>query len=135
EAWEVAGKPKAPRVGVIGLVGQSVKETVKDPDVKFDDSNSRVLNKALGELHDKADLVVLLYQGTVPEAKACADFCARTRKANAKLAPVHVILCLSKSPDDTPPGIPEKAGDSLVITVGYKGRYVGVVGAFPTGQP
>jgi hypothetical protein len=126
-SWEVAGKDGTPKVGVIGLVGPSITDKVTDPSVKFAGNNGALLKEALGQL-GKVDLVVLLYEGSGKEARACAEFCAQAHKAEPALPRVHVVQCLSE--DEEPPSVPEQAGNSLLITVGHKGRYVGVVGAF-----
>jgi nitrate reductase cytochrome c-type subunit len=131
--WEIGGQGSAPKVGVVGLVGLDVTTMVKDPSLKFAQDSSVLLTKALGELRiQKADLVVLLYQGSVKGAKACAVFCAQSQKTDPTLPQVHVIQCLSD--DEEPPSVPERAGNSLIVTVGHKGRYVGVVGVFRTGK-
>jgi hypothetical protein len=128
-SWEIAGKDGMLKVGVVGLSGPSVAKKVKDASVHFADSNSTVLTTALAELRaKKVDVVVLLYEGSVKEAKACAEFWAESRKTDATLLPIHVIQCLSE--EEEPPSVPERAGNSMILTVGHKGRYVGVVGIF-----
>src|SRR5207248_7609990 len=82
---------------------------------------------ALAELQkENAELIVLLYQGSLEEAKACAT----------RFPQFQVILCLDKA--EEPSGRPDQVGNTLVIAVGHKGRYAGVVGAFrgkAAGQP
>jgi hypothetical protein len=132
EAFELAGKHKgtAPRVAISGLISDEVVARAKDPNVKVD----KTLRQTLGQLRaQKPDLVVLLYQGSLKEAKECARFCVRCRKDNPALPAVDVILCLSD--EDEPPGVPDREGRTLIVRIGHKGRYVGVVGAFRTGQP
>jgi hypothetical protein len=66
----------------------------------------------------KPALNVLLYQGTLDEAKQVA-----------KVWPQFtVIVCLSD--DSEPPESTTVAAKSLIVRVGHKGRYVGVVGVF-----
>ncbi len=120
EVAEVGGIP----VGVVGIVGKSLGLDVAktNPDLAFSD-NGTVLKAALATLDaapKKPLLNVLLYQGTSEEAKLLAkDFPA-----------FHVILCQADDPE--PPQFPVRVNDgkTLVIQVGQKGRYVGVVGAF-----
>ncbi|MFN4260727.1 MAG: multiheme c-type cytochrome [Gemmataceae bacterium] len=115
----------APKVGVIGLVGPSVAKHVNDPDVAFQ-ANTIVLPQALQELQaNKPEFLVLLYQGSLAEAKACAE----------RFPQLNVILCLSQDNEEEPSDKPETVGDTLIVKVGHKGRYVGVVGAFRTGNP
>jgi hypothetical protein len=122
-SWEMAGgKNGTPRVAVVGVVAPSVAQRIKDQDVQFD-SNGTVLPAVLKELEpQKPDFLVLLYQGSVEEAKNCAKMFPQFR----------VILCLSK--EDEPPAQADRVGDTLIVTVGYKGRFVGVVGVNRTGK-
>jgi hypothetical protein len=151
--WQIAEPPQGLRVGVVGLIAQSVSRWEKDPDLVFHPDNRKVLRKSLAELQEKkekkrefevikgkivpvpsvpsaklqekkVEFLVLLLQGSVEEAKECA-----------KMFPeLNVILCLSKV--DEPPAVPEGiVGNTMIITVGHKGRYVGVVGAYHTKNP
>jgi Cytochrome c554 and c-prime len=131
--WALGGKEGAPKVGVTALIGPSVAGQVKDTSIKFAANNSAALKKAAAALQaQKADVTVLLYQGTVKEAKSCAEYWAKAQKADPTIPRLHVIQCLSE--EEEPPSVPERAGNSLIVTVGHKGRYVGVVGVFRTGQ-
>ncbi|MCS6849555.1 MAG: hypothetical protein NZ700_00120 [Gemmataceae bacterium] len=106
------------RVGIVSTMGPSTTAKVKDPQAQFE-SNAQVLPPIVKQLQDnKAELLVLLYHGTLEEAKACA----------AKFPQFQVIVTPSR--ESEPPSVPDKFGSSLIITVGHKGRYVGVVGAF-----
>jgi hypothetical protein len=130
--WEIS-TGKAPPVGAVALVGPSVASKVKDPMLKFATDNGEVLKRAARALSaKKAELIVLLYQGSLKEARACAEFWARTQKEDGTLPRIDVIQCLTE--EDTPPSVPEHVGNSLIVTVGHKGKYLGVVGAFGTGQ-
>jgi hypothetical protein len=71
----------------------------------------------------KVELRVLLYQGTLDEAKACA----------VRFPQLNVIVIPTK--EEEPSDRPVKVGDTLIVGTGHKGRYVGVVGCFRTGQP
>jgi hypothetical protein len=114
-------------VGVVGIIGKSLTEDLKkaDPSVTFDD-NREVLKKAAAALDahpKKPRLNVLLFQGTVDEAK----------KVAADWPQFAVILCRADDPE--PPQFPAAVdhpggGKTLVVQVGHKGRYVGLVGAF-----
>jgi hypothetical protein len=127
--WVIAHKEAPPRVGITALIGASLAG--KDPAVKLVPRARQLL----GELKaQKVDLVVLLFDGSFNEAKACAEFCARCRQADKTLPAVDVMMCLSGE-EDEPPGVPDHVGRTLVIRLGHKARYVGVVGAFATGQP
>ena len=105
------------KVGIIGLVGPSVARQTHNQSVKFADNNS-ILPAVLKDLNTngKPDVRVLLYQGTMDEGKACAQ----------KYPDFQVILCLSE--EDEPSAEPKRVGNTFVIGVGHKGKYVGVVG-------
>lgn len=115
----VGGKGKEPRIGVVAVVGPSVAKLVGgDDDAKFD-STEAVLSRVLKDIESKKpDLLVLLYQGTLEEAKACA----------VKFPQFRIILSLTR--EEEPPEKPFKAGNAWIVNVGHKGRYVGLVGVF-----
>lgn len=116
------------KVGVVGLIGPSVVAVVKDPDAKFAKDNAQVISNTLAELRgQKTDLGVILYQGTAKEAKACANFCAQKRQADPSLPGIHVVICLTE--EEEPSGIPERVGQTLVVGIGHRGRYVGLITA------
>lgn len=129
---EVASIGSVP-VGVVGLIGKSLAEEIEAE--KLDNSvtvikdnngkvnNAQVLKQAVAELarHPKKPrLNVLLYQGTSDEAKLLA----------ADFPQFQVILC--QADDAEPPqfAVAANGGKSLILQVGHKGRYVGVLGAF-----
>jgi hypothetical protein len=131
--WEVGGKGGTPKVGVFGLIGPSVEREGRDQTVKFHPKTQQVIDTALRELQARgAELNVLLYQGKLQEASACAGYCAKRRQADPKFPRLDVILCLTE--EDEPPGGPDHAGETAVLRIGHKGRYVGVLGAFRTGD-
>ena len=114
-------------IGVAGVIGPNlIKEVEKFPNVKF---NANAGKQVLLDLaKNKPDLVMILYQGSDKEAEQCADICAKLHKADAKYPKVDVMLCLEK--EEEPSGNAKKVGDTLIIGIGHKGRYVGVLGAF-----
>jgi hypothetical protein len=125
-SWEILSPKGGPRVGVTALLGASVVQKVKDPSLQLVPR----LRPLLGELRDqKVDWVLLLYQGSLAEARACAAFCARCRQEDPTLPAVRAILCLSGE-EDEPPGMPDRVGATLIIHLGHKARYVGVLGVF-----
>jgi hypothetical protein len=111
-------------VGVVGVVGKSLANEVTK--AKLDSSvafipEAQVIRQALDGLAPrKPQLHVLLYQGSAEEAAALAKDWPQ----------FQVILC--RSADSEPPQFPTTAnnGKTLVLEVGHKGRFVGVVGAF-----
>jgi Cytochrome c554 and c-prime len=112
-----------PKIGITSVVAPSVAQVIKDPTVQFD-----ALNKSLPALANilkagNSSFKVLLCQGTEGEAKICAqtspDF--------------QVISYLSL--EEEPPEKPVIAGNTMLVSVGHKGRDVGLVGVFPGKQP
>jgi hypothetical protein len=112
------------RVGVAGVVGPSVRDKMTgDPQVQFDlvrDTLRVVLGKIAAE---RTDFRVLLYQGSAKEAHACAK----------SFPEFQVILC--RCEDDEGSSRPEMEGNTFIISVGHKGKNVGVVGAFHPANP
>jgi Cytochrome c554 and c-prime len=110
-----------PKIGVASVVAPSVAQTIKDPTVKF---NNNALPGLIKELqNNNAEFKVLLCQGTEQEAK----------QYTAAHPDFQVILHLSL--EEEPPENPTMVGNTMLVSVGHKGRYVGLVGVFPGKQP
>jgi hypothetical protein len=121
-AWTVAAREGLPRVGVAGVVAPSVSQQVQDPNVKFGPVEA-TLPAVLKELEpQKPDVLVLLFQGSLREAEACAT----------RFPQFHVILC--QTGNDLGPEKPDRVGHTMIVRVGHKGRAVGAVGAYRTGK-
>ena len=124
EVVEVGGVP----VGVAGVVGPSVQKTVDalPRNLIGITPQADALAEAVKEFAadpKKPRLLVLLYQGTLDEAKAVA-------KARPEF---HLILCRSdeSDPPDAPDFVAHADGHkTMIVRIGYKGRNVGAVGAF-----
>ncbi|HEV3256160.1 MAG TPA: multiheme c-type cytochrome [Gemmataceae bacterium] len=121
-SWQVSNNKAGPKVGVIAAVDTSVAKEVRDPAVSFD-TVKRVLPGMLKEVQaQKPELLVLLFQGSEDEAKACAkDF-----------PQFHVILCLTEQ--EEPSNDAAVVGQTRIVGVGHKGRHVGLVGVYRTGK-
>jgi hypothetical protein len=113
-------------VGVVGAVGPSTAAAITKADPSFPFINDTdAIRAALAKLakHAKAPaLKVLLYQGTLDEAKAIAKTFPEFR----------IIVC--KIEQSLPPSFPTYANNDkmLIVQVGHKGQNMGVVGAFKT---
>jgi hypothetical protein len=124
--WQPATVPGAPPVGITSLIGNA---TMKDilrvaPQVQFAPNSVAVLQAVLKEMNAaKVEFRVLLYHGPVPAAQKIAQQFPNQ---------FHVILC--QSDEDTPPAQPQVVGQTNIIRVGHKGKFVGVVGAYRTGK-
>jgi hypothetical protein len=127
------------RVGVTSITSPLVAAGIKkinDPTMRFS-RGDLALNKALLEMNGKADLRVLLYQGALTRN----DFKRPPTEAMAaaELYPQFpLVVCLSS--EDEPPALPfkvtAKGGTTgLVIQVGRRGKFLGVVGVYRTGNP
>lgn len=116
-------------VGVVGLSAPSVAKAVVDIDGKFDfEKVSDRLPEALKKIDkNKADLKVVLYQGSEIEAMQLAkDF-----------PEVGLIVRASDDGEGLPPlratAYPDEANPkTLIVHVGHKGQNVGVIGVFKT---
>jgi hypothetical protein len=113
------------KLAVTLVVGPTVKEAMrKDPQVQFD-KVPEVLPAQLAKMKAaRADLRLLLYQGFPEEA----------RKLAANYPEFDVVVCQSE--DDEGPAQAEPVGKTcLVRGVGHKGKNVGVLGVWRTGNP
>jgi hypothetical protein len=112
-----------PKIGVTSVAAPSVTQQVKDRTVKFD-TIPKAMPGLLKELErGKADFKVLLFQGDEKELQQIA----------ATLAGFQVILHLSA--EEEPPENPTWMNSTMLVTVGHKGRYVGLVGIFAGNKP
>jgi hypothetical protein len=127
QSWTVSsGQNGAPKVGVAAIMGPTAfKEGVPKQNPAVDVAATKiVLRDALEAMQaQKPEVRVLLYQGTAEEAMACAG----------KFPEFQVVL--SAATESEPPAKPQHVGNSLLVNVGHKGRYVGLVGVYRTGNP
>ena len=140
-AWQQADPIKGTdlKLGVTGVMGPSVFDLSqkKDPSVHFSNSTP-ALNATLKEMDGKGvDLRVLLYMGSISqgrpgspaEAVACAEAFPQF--------PLVVAVDDSDLPRSDPVWAtnPKTAAKTMIVSLGEKGKYVGVVGVFRTGKP
>lgn len=114
----IGGQGGVPLIGVTSVVAPSVANVIQDPTVSFADVN-RALANVIPQMVNRnppPELLVLLLQGSLAEAKTIAQ----------KHAQLGVVQCLTA--EEEPSGRPERGGNAMIIGVGHKGRYVGVVG-------
>jgi len=127
--YEIIHPDGLPKIGVVGMIGKTVQDAVKtDPNLKFDRNGAIAALKELAK--QNTDFNVVLFQsdekfapGAAPEVETCTDFC---QKQN--LAPLHVVLHTYHDPE--PPGLPKVLNGTQLISVGHKGKYVGVLGVW-----
>jgi hypothetical protein len=118
----ITDKESPVKIGVVGIVGPSVINQVRDPAAQFEMTKEALPRASKALANSGAEMQVLLYQGTLEEAKALA-------KAYPQFS---MILSLSK--EEEPREDPVKEGNTLIINVGHKGRKVGVLGAYRNGK-
>jgi hypothetical protein len=114
------------KVGIVAAIGKSVSDEIikidpGDNGPKFGD-NAKILPEILPK--QNPDIRVLLYQGTQEEAKNLVNTFS---KPGSNVPVPHVIVCLSKESEPPPQ---EVIGHTQILSVGHKGRYVGVIGCF-----
>jgi hypothetical protein len=125
------------KVGVASVIGLKLAAKIKENSVKFEDATP-ALQRVLAQMDAAgAELRVLLYQGRIngaprgesaTEGVACARFFPQ----------FQVLLCLSDT--DLPPTMPLEvdhpgsAARTQVVSVGHKGKGVGVLGVWRTGK-
>jgi hypothetical protein len=125
ESCEVSDAKVGLSVGFVGAVGSTVAGQVQQGIGVDFDNVQQVLPAALKELEDKkAEFLVLLYQGTEKEARSIAT----------KFPQFNIILWGNKQEPEEPSARPDQVGNTLLVSVGHKGRYVGLVGVYRTGK-
>ena len=132
--WEAFTPPGSSlRVGVTAILGPSVDKEIKDQFVKFgptEDALRPVLKQMAAK---KVDFRVLLYHGSL--TRGWREFGAEAVALARKFTEFDVILCLSES--DEPAGNPTvvthaNGRKTSIVSLGHKGKYIGVVGVYPT---
>ena len=129
----VETKPKGSdlTVGVTSIMGAANSAArPKDDSVQFDFGGEAL--KALRPNAKKVDVRVLLYEGYTnigPKGKAEAVNCA-------EMFPEYDVILALSGENDEPAGKPiivnhpKTGGKSMLVTLGHKGKYVGVVGVY-----
>jgi len=152
-AWQPlaaeAGRSGKVTAGVSAVLGPLVIEEIKDKEVKFG-LTVPALDRVLKEMSQKkVELPVLLYQGyatrsadpipvTNPDGTKTTKRFPPEAVALAKAYPQFpLILCLSESdlPSVNPIVVTHEGGKkTMLVSLGHKGKNVGVVGVYRTGK-
>ncbi|MFM7097323.1 MAG: multiheme c-type cytochrome [Gemmataceae bacterium] len=125
------------KVGVTSVVSPNVAEKIKDPRVKFGPSKS-ALDSVLKEMNQQnMQLRLLLYQGVLNRSPK-GEPVTEALKASQTFPEFQILMCLSE--EDEPSANPvvvnhENKNQSLIIRMGTKGKYVGILGVYKTGNP
>ena len=112
------------KVGVTSVLGASFRNEIAPAGANVDiviDDPATALPAVLKELQtQQPDLLVLLSHGTLAESKVLAT-----------KFPQFAVVLTSGGAEDPEFDNPQKVGQSLLVQVGHKGKYTGVVGFFP----
>jgi hypothetical protein len=119
------GKNGVPKIGIIAWVGPGVAKAVENAGFPEKFERKDAILKAILQQMDQAkvELKLLLYQG---------DHASAVQIPKVMPGGFDIILCLS--PEEDARGDPEIAGKTMIVQVGHRGRYIGVVGAFRTAK-
>jgi len=127
-----AGEDGVPKVTFVSVIGPSVAKQMQENDRSLQfDPVEKTLEALLPEIQKtKAQVRVLLYEGSEEEAKAYA---VAAQNSPQKLPEFQIVVWLSG--DLEPSEKPGQVGNSLLLSVGHKGQYVGIVGYYGQGSP
>jgi hypothetical protein len=143
KTWKLAESKEAGlKVGITARIGPTVSAKIEaltpgDTNVRFDNKRDS-LTQVWKEMEEgKIDIPVLLYQGPVT-TNAMKDPPTEAVGCAKAFPQFPIILCLCD--EDEPPMVPVEVttrggSKTLVITMGHKGKFIGVVGVFKTGNP
>jgi len=107
------------KVGVTAVFGPSLQDRFISNDIRVDPPEN-VLPAVIDELKQQApDLLVLLSHGSLEESRGLAE-----------AYPEFDLILTAGGPED-PDEEPELVGKTMLLQVGHKGKYVGVVGFYP----
>jgi Cytochrome c554 and c-prime len=140
KTWQLAEPIKGSdvRLGVTGLVGLSVRDLIanKDKTVEWIDSTP-ALKSVLKEMTAaNVDLPVLLYMGSISQGQAGSPAEAVACAEAFPQFPLLVALDDTDEPRSDPlyATNPKTGTKTMLVSLGHKGKYVGVVGVFRTGK-
>ncbi|MCA8986102.1 MAG: hypothetical protein KDA78_00580 [Planctomycetaceae bacterium] len=113
------------KVGVTGFLGESFSRKLLPEGgdasalVTFADPVASVKEALAALQQEQCDFLLLLAQGSASEVESLV-----------KAVPEFQVCVSAGGPED-PNGLPEQVGTTLVLEVGRKGKYAGVLGYYP----
>jgi Cytochrome c554 and c-prime len=120
----VVSAGSSPRIGLTAVVDPNFAKEFGDPDVKLSANYAKALEPICADLkRDGAEILVLFFEGDENQAKALAQ----------KAPQFDVIVCLTEEEDANAKR--PIVGNTMIVQVGQKGRYVGVVGFYKPARP
>ncbi len=115
------------KIGFIGIVDKNLLG-FPDANVKLEDNVNQAVMAAMAEkaFHEaRPDLLVLLFQGTLEDARRIAQ--------STKIPRFDAIVI--PWPDEEAKGEPIKVGNTLIFSAGQRGRSISVLGVYRTNNP
>jgi cytochrome c554/c'-like protein len=113
------------KVGVTSILGATFRKEIAPPganvDITIDDPEAALPAVLMDLQARKPDLLVLL---------AHVELLAESKKL-AQIFPQFNLIVSSGGAEDPEFANPQKIGNTLLVQVGHKGKYTGVVGFFP----
>lgn len=132
-AWQKVEVPGSGiKLGITAVVGPSVAAKIKDPRVKFSNSKEAI-EPVLKEMDkENIQLRLMIYQGLLNQA-ARGEPATEALRCAQSYPEIPLFLCLSEEdePSSNPVTVDHPGkGQSLIVRMGTKGKYLGVVGVY-----
>ncbi len=141
--WELVEPARSDiKVGVAAIIGPTIEEQIKkitrnDKTLQIE-ATPKALDRIVREMASKrVNLPILLYQGLISRNQGMKPYTEAMGVAEAyPQFPIVVALSEADDPSMRPLEIVNKAGSkSMIVTLGKKGRFVGVFGIWKTNNP
>jgi hypothetical protein len=134
DSWKVLEDPASKlKVGITSVIGSDTASRIKDVELKLTPS-APALTGILKELDaQKPDYRVLLYHGSLTRGQFMKGFQAEAVEVAKAFPQFDIVLCLTEEeePPANPTVVKHKNGrETLVLGVGHKGKYIGVLGLY-----
>ena len=140
--WKLAQPAGTPlKVGVTSIVGPTVIAQMKelaraDPALTFEKKTIDAINRLLQDMtKQKVDIPVMLYQGLVGSGMKPPPTEAMGLAKAYPQFPVVVALSEEDEAPSRPVVVRSKTGaETLIVSLGRKGKFIGVIGVYKTGN-
>lgn len=132
--WRIVQDPASnSRLGVTAIIGSGVQAAIKDAELKLQDSEPALKQVAQEMEAAKLDYRILLYQGSLTRGKFAQGKDAEAVEVAKAFPQFDLVVALTE--EEEPPAnsvrVKHPGGkETLVLGVGHKGRYVGVLGLY-----
>lgn len=136
--WRIVEDPVSKtRVGVTSIISSGVAARIKDTDLKLTTSAAS-LDLITREM-DRSQLNyrVLLFQGSLTRGLFAQGFQAEAVEVAKAYPQFDLVICQTE--EEEPPANPtrvkhQNGRETLVLGIGHKGRYIGVLGLYRKGN-